>query len=264
MGVGDTHSKSKIPGQSGNVSPSEAEAAADIPPSVDTVAPPDCGGEVSAENTTPIAADVTAQPTTKTSSVHPSIVTPTSTSHSPPPALTDINLESVPAFLRSHGKGKREVNIFNYLNQVQDPRFRQVLLHYIRIESADKSGVDRNLPTAKRPVEISQWSSRARPASVPDFPRGSRTFLGFVDSVFVWWESIQPSWRSFKRGRVSREVGGEWDALQAPRINGLLNVVILVYWWVRILEERRLQDGARSDYEEFADDVAWVFSNLSN
>ena len=80
----------------------------------------------------------------------------------------------------------------------------------------------------------------------------------------MWWASIQPSWRVFECGKVSREIWGGWDVLYAPHINGLLNVVVLVYWWVRILEEHEPEDGVRADYELFAEDVAWVFSNLSS
>ena len=58
-------------------------------------------------------------------------------------------------------------------------------------------------------------------------------------------------------------VDGKWGTLYAPRINGLLNVVILAYWWVEVLEKQKPEDGSRADYEEFADDVAWVFSKLS-
>ena len=169
---------------------------------------------------------------------------------------------SVPAFLRSHGKGKCQVDIFDYLNKVKDPHFQQVLWQYIHIEIEDKSGASGFLPSTKRPVEISQWSARARPANLPDFVGGKRTLSGFIDSVFVWWGLIQPSWRLFKRGEVSREVQGDWGDLYAPRINGLLNVVILVYWWAKALKELKPEDGIRAEYEEFADDVVWVFSNL--
>ena len=67
----------------------------------------------------------------------------------------------------------------------------------------------------------------------------------------------------FERGRVCRDVCGGWDVLAAPRINGLLNVVMLVYWWAKILEKEELKDGMRAEYELFAEDVAWVLSNLS-
>ena len=47
------------------------------------------------------------------------------TTVAPLPALSDvIDLRKVPAFLRSHGKGNCQVDIFEYLNKVQDPHFR--------------------------------------------------------------------------------------------------------------------------------------------
>ena len=47
-------------------------------------------------------------------------------------------------------------------------------------------------------------------------------------------------------------------------INGLLNIVVLAYWWVRILEEHKPEDGVHAEYESFAEDVAWVFFNLAS
>lgn len=243
--------------ESGDIPPVNRGPTTDPLASVDSIAPPHPDVEGCATN---------ADGLKTTSLAHPSSIVPTTVHrlHSPPSSLVTIDMESVPSFLRSHGKGKREVDIFDYLNQVKDPRFQQVLLHYIRFEANDKSGTTGTLPTTKRPVEISVWSARARPACLPDFSKGNRSFADFVDSIFVWWGSIQPSWRSFERGKVSREVHGEWDVLYAPRVNGLLNVVILLYWWIRILEEQKPSDGVRAHYEQLADDVAWVFSNLSN
>ena len=181
-----------------------------------------------------------------------------------PASLGDIDEASVPVFLLRHGKGKREVNIFGYLSEVKNPRFQQILFHYLCFEINNKSMAAGSLPTIKRPVEIGQWSSRARPASLPEYTKGGRSLTHFADSVFEWWTCIQPPWRKFKRGQVSREVRGEWDALCATGINGLLNVVVLAYWWIRILEEDKPGDSMPAEYELFAEDVAWVFSNLAS
>ena len=243
------------------------------PPVVDAVVSPDTDVEVS--TTTTRVSTTTTRVTTGAatefvvgamSSVSSLTISPTTAPHLlPPPVLSnDIDMDSVPDFLRSHGKGKREVDIFNYLNKVKDPRFQQVLHHYILLEAEDRSRMGGTLPTAKRPTEISQWSSRARPDTLPDFIKGKRTFQDFVDSTLTWWDSIQPDWRSFERRKVSQRVCGGWGVLDASRINGLLNVVILVYWWVRLLEEQKPKDAVRADYEKFADDVAWVFSTISN
>lgn len=201
---------------------------------------------------------VVTEPVTTTSAANLGLHSPLS-----PVSLNDIDEAIVPSFLLRHGKGKREVNIFGYLSTVGDSRFQKVLFHYLHFEVNDRSEQGGVLPTAKRPIEISRWSSRARPAGLPDYTKSGRTFADFVDSTFAWWASIQPSWRTFERGRVSREVHGGWDVLHAPRINGLLNVVMLVYWWISVLEEHKPEGSSRADYEFFADDVAWVFSNLS-
>jgi len=180
-----------------------------------------------------------------------------------PTSFDDIEEANIPAFLLRHGKGKREVNIFDYLSKVKDPRFRQAFSHYLHFE-INKPKAAGSLPTIKRPAEIGQWSSRARPASLPEYTKGGRSLTHFADSVFEWWALIQPPWRKFKRGKVSREVQGGWDALCATGINGLLNVVVLAYWWVRILEEDKPEDSVRAEYEVFIEDVAWVLSNLAS
>ena len=162
-----------------------------------------------------------------------------------------------------HGKGKRQVNILEYLKQLEDPCFQRVLFHYLRFEINDKSGTKPVLLATERPAEVSHWLTRARPPGIPNYEKGGHTLVDFVDSVFAWWTFLQPPWRKFERGRVCREVGGEWGILYAPRANGLLSVVILVYWWGKILEKKPV-DGLRVDYELFAEDVAWVISNLYN
>lgn len=183
---------------------------------------------------------------------------------SPTPTLSDvIDAVKVPEFLLSHGTGKRTVNIFAYLKRVADPHFQQVLLEYLRFENRDNTKIKVTLPAAGRPFEVSQWLARARPADLPDFTKGGRTFADFVDSAFSWWASLQPTWRTFQRSGASREVQGAWGILYAPRTNGVLSVVILVYWWAQILElDERVHD-TRTDYELFAEDVAWVLSELS-
>ena len=180
----------------------------------------------------------------------------------PPPLPPLIRAGDVPAFLRHHGRGKRVVDIFSYLDKVEDPHFRWILFHYIQFEANDKSGAGGTLPTAGRPAEIVWWTSRACPSDIPNLPDGSRAFKTFTDSVLRWWGSIQPSWRTFEQGKASRDIKGSWESLYAPRINGILNVVILAYWWVSILNNDKPEDGVREDYEFFADDVAWVLSKL--
>ena len=177
-----------------------------------------------------------------------------------PPCVIDA--ENVPAFLLSHSKGSCQVNIFKYLNELQEPCFQQVLFHHIHFETRDKSNTNGSLPTTGRLPEISRRTSRAHPTYLPECAKGEQTTRTFMDSILSWWGSIQLEWRSFERGVVSREVQGDWGGLRAPDINRLLNVAILVYWWGRILEECWPEDGVRANYKFFAEDVAWVLLQL--
>ena len=80
------------------------------------------------------------------------------TTPSSPVLSTIIEERNVPVFLLSHGKGACQVNIFAYLNKIQDPHFRQLFFHYIKFEMDNQSTASRTLSTVDRPIEISQWT----------------------------------------------------------------------------------------------------------
>ena len=50
-------------------------------------------------------------------------------------SLSDIDKATIPTFLLCHGKGKREVNIFDYLKKVEDPHFQRILFYYLCFEN---------------------------------------------------------------------------------------------------------------------------------
>ena len=81
------------------------------------------------------------------------------TTPSSPVSSTIIEERNVPAFLLSHGKGACRVNIFTYLNKIQDPHFRRLFFHYIKFEMDNQSTASGTLSTADRPIKISQWTS---------------------------------------------------------------------------------------------------------
>lgn len=158
-------------------------------------------------------------------------------------------------------------DIYSYLVSVDEPGFKALLDNYITFELADRSGFRGNLPTARRPKAVGWWSSRARPNKLP--PYDSLSALG--STIVQWWIFIQPDWRGdeLKCGEISRDEGPSeasqdeecWERLYQPGINGLLNIVILVYWWARILKERG--ESADADYRWLVEDITWVLSQLA-
>ena len=234
----------------------------------DEPSPPDAPAEpLLDEVTTDTEADITSTRVSSNVTVtgvktipQDNVVMPTT-----PPSLvslTVIDRSKVPAFLLSHSKGACWVNIFAYLNEIQDPHFRQLLFHYIQFKAHSKPNLSRTLSTTGRPAEIGQWTGQAHPLALPDYTKGEKMFQMFTGSILKWWDSLQPTWRTFNCNKVSREVSGGWEDLCSPRINGLLNVVILTYWWIRILDELKPEGSVHMDYESFAEDVSWVFSKL--
>jgi len=171
----------------------------------------------------------------------------------PSPMSPDPPLEIkpiIPNFLTA------KPNIYGYLVNIKEPGFMALLDNYIAFELADNSGVRGNLPTTHQPTAITRWSSRTHPDKTPP-PDDSNKF---ANGVVKWWIFIQPNWRrGLACGETSRR-NGCWEGLYQPGINGLLNIVILVYWWAKSLEARG--ESGDTAYHWLVADVTWVLSQL--
>ena len=162
----------------------------------------------------------------------------------------DSELE-IPDFLTGkHG-------IHGYLSSVKESQFRDLLKAYITFELANRSDIRGTVPTYRRPKAVKWWSSRARPGKLPPYD----SFSSFKTGIIEWWIAIQPDWRKLHSGKVSRHVEGGWERIYQPGVNGLLNIIILAYWWIRILEERGI--AIDESYSWFVSDVTWVLSQLT-
>ena len=183
----------------------------------------------------------------------------------PPPDSPDtpLNTETtIPDFLTM------KQDIYGYLVEVDEPGFKVLLNNYITFELSNHSGFHGNLSTAHRPKAVGWWLSRARPNKLPPYD----SLSSFRDSIVKWWIFLQPDWRreGLECGVTSRDEGCSnasddeescWERIYKPGLNGLLNVVILVYWWARILEARG--ESADEAYRWLVADVTWVLSQLT-
>lgn len=74
---------------------------------------------------------------------------------------------------------------------------------------------------------------------------------------------MQPKWRTSEISK--REVGGSWDELQKPGINGLLSVMAgLFYWGKSVRHGGDDDDEGRSKWDELLMDIAWVLQQLTD
>ena len=98
-----------------------------IPSATDTdvEVPPTTNAEINAAIVVRATATTTTDPPVEAMSLMHSSIASTIVPRPPSPLAlsSNINMNSVPEFLLSHGKGKRKVNIFRYLNGVDDPCF---------------------------------------------------------------------------------------------------------------------------------------------
>lgn len=166
-------------------------------------------------------------------------------------------LENVPKFLAAFQK-KSKTSIYGYLSTSRDPQFRSLLQMYISFENAaaplGKAGA---LSTADRPTQLPSWIRSARAGTAPSWPN----LQDYGTSVINWWSSLQPDWRVLEPGRDTR-AEGPLDCLCQPGINGLLNVVILAYWWSNGITSPSTDSHNDERYRWFANDVLWVLSKL--
>ena len=74
---------------------------------------------------------------------------------------------------------------------------------------------------------------------------------------------MQPSWRVLECGQDMRREG-ILDHLCQPGINGLLNIVILAYWWSNGIANSSTGSHSEEErYRWFVDDVSWVLLKLT-
>ena len=164
----------------------------------------------------------------------------------------------IPKFLTVTPK-KSKTSIHSYLAGCKDSHFQNLLQVYITFENTvTASGQAGSLSTTGRPPQVGWWIRSAR----VDNPPPLSDLHDYGSSVISWWSHLQPSWRKLDYASSNRD-DGVFDCLVQPGINGLLNVVILAYWWSIGLTESGGGGGAEGQrYRWFVADVYWVFSKL--
>ena len=85
------------------------------------------------------------------------------------------------------------------------------------------------LDSTGQPVCIGLWIRRHR--SITWWPVLPKLSV-FEKEFCCWWISLQPDWRVSKDGvLMSEELVGDWGALRKPGINGVLGVLVCLFYW---------------------------------
>ncbi|KAJ7073652.1 hypothetical protein C8F01DRAFT_1075377 [Mycena amicta] len=142
---------------------------------------------------------------------------PTGTADVPPPCLEAIWLTGLYHEIAGRNLG---------------PRFNGLLAAYLELKGAwgwvDGSGL---LSADNRPKQVGQWVKNKRRATVRYC--GIPNITLYEKQWWAWWNVNQPGWRVMEndRPRATARYGESWGGLLCPGLNGMLNVVVSLYWW---------------------------------
>ncbi|KAJ7169172.1 hypothetical protein C8R43DRAFT_844169, partial [Mycena crocata] len=117
--------------------------------------------------------------------------------------------------------------------------FTSLVVSLVRLETAfafdDGNGA--RVPNQHRPDEVTKWISGGRLSKTRKIPH-IKNLEKYAKAFFMWWDSLQPKWRS--RGRDNEwKFGGDveygpadaWGELDVPGQNGCLTLVAALYIW---------------------------------
>ena len=98
------------------------------------------------------------------------------------------------------------------------------------------------LAAKERPECVSEWIRRGRPPTW----RPAITAVSKLELAFrTWWVSLQPKWRVSENGTIiTADSDGDWDVLRKPGVNGLLSVLVALFYWGGIAKRTAKQRNA--------------------
>lgn len=114
----------------------------------------------------------------------------------------------------------------------------------------------RRLSAAGRPEVVGMWISRRRATT---FQPNISSLEDYESEFNGWWKSLQPNWR-ISNDKVDKALSqGDWDCLKFPGINGVISVVVALFYWGLASQGKMAH---RKAWLTAVEDCATVFSLL--
>ncbi|KAJ7066094.1 hypothetical protein C8F01DRAFT_1248142 [Mycena amicta] len=114
--------------------------------------------------------------------------------------------------------------------------------------------------TDHRPKQIGAWVKNKRVATtaycaIPNLEVYSREW-------WSWWSVNQPDWRERVDGKPApgKEYKGGWEGLLVAGQNGMLNVVVSLYWWG--CKELAVKGHSSTGWMQAVKDAEWVMRGI--
>lgn len=116
------------------------------------------------------------------------------------------------------------------------------------------------MPRGARPEEMNEWLANKRTFKTI---KAIRSLSAFETRFFRWWTDVQPSERAKKEDGFCAQVddGVDWDRIRFTGRNGLVNVVVALFFWGMALGSEEARRDAVG-WHKALKDVKFVLGHL--
>ena len=123
-----------------------------------------------------------------------------------------------------------------FLEEDLGQEWKHLVSSWVAFEERPRSQANgHRLLATGRPKVVGHWISRARPTTWQPTIADLSDYKGEFDG---WWKSLQPTWRISNNEVDKTLIQGDWDCLRIPGLNGVISVVVALFYWGLALKEK--------------------------
>lgn len=163
----------------------------------------------------------------------PHVDPPTVAPSAPKKARISKPLSSQPPIIVSVPEGAPPwlLNLITLLSDSSlGPRWMELVSSWLSFEEQEDYTVpaQSQLRAAGRPAAVGDWIRRAR---VPTFRPKIANVKAYEKAHVKWWASVQPEWRQGANEGILAGTDGDWSDLRKSGANGILSVIVSLFFW---------------------------------
>ena len=134
--------------------------------------------------------------------------------------------------------------------------WKDLVSSWVSFEEKSRNAEVRRLSAAGRPKVVGMWIARRRTTT---FLPNISSLKDYESEFNGWWKNLQPTWR-ISNDKVDKAVSrGDWNCLRCPGVNGVISVVVALFYWGLASDGKLAHHKA---WIEAVEDCATVFSLL--
>jgi hypothetical protein len=143
-----------------------------------------------------------------------------------------------------------------FLEKDLDMEWGDLVSSWVAFEDNSRSTQVRRLSAAGRPAVVHNWIARRHPEN---FQPNILSLKVYENEFTDWWRRLQPTWQISNNAVDKAASQGDWDCLRVPGVNGIMNVVVALFYWGLASEAKSAHHKA---WLAAVEDCVTVFSLL--